>query len=319
MNNRANGGHARREKLTPERRSEIAKKAALARHQNKPPIAIRKGNFKEDFGFDVDCYVLNNETHTAVISQRGIGDALNLGDGGSRLTRFIEYQYMQDFIGSDLRDKLKNLLIFQVSADKSSGPAAFGKGYDATVLIDLCNAILSAKQAGERVSEKVIIQAQIIISACAKSGIQELVYKLSGFDSTREQFVSAFKQFIADEAKKYEREFPIELYEQWARLYQLNIPPRGFPWEFRRLTVNHIYYPLAKSNGKLLELLRESKEQHGDRRKKLFQFLNEIGTRALRMQLGRVLEMAESSHSRTQYEEKISQRFGGQMPLALFD
>ena len=43
---------------------------------------------------------------------------------------------MQDFIGSDLRDKLKNPLIFQVSADKSSGPAAFGKGYDATVLID---------------------------------------------------------------------------------------------------------------------------------------------------------------------------------------
>ena len=110
MNNRANGGHTRREKLTPERRSEIAKKAALARHQNKPPIAIRKGNFKEDFGFDVDCYVLNNKTHTAVISQRGIGDALNLGDGGSRLTRFIEYQYMQDFIGSDLRDKLKNPL-----------------------------------------------------------------------------------------------------------------------------------------------------------------------------------------------------------------
>ena len=150
------------------------------------------------------------------------------------------------------------------------------------------------------------------MSASAKSGIQELVYKLSGFDSTKEQFISAFKQFASEEAKKYEKEFPIELYEQWARLYKLQIPPRGWPWDFKRLTNDHIYFPLAKSQGKVLTLLRISKEQGGDRRKKLFQFLNEIGTRALRMQLGRVLEMAESSKNQQEYEQKIVERFGGQ-------
>jgi len=52
-----------------------------------------------------------------------------------------------------------------------------------------------------------------------------------------------------------------------------------------------------------------------DRQKKLFQFLNAIGARALRIQLGRVLEMAESSQNRYVYENKIIERFGGQQEL----
>ena len=83
------------------------------------------------------------------------------------------------------------------------------------------------------------------------------------------------------------------------------------------LTVRHIYYPLAKSNGKILELVRALKSSDGDRKKKLFQFLNEVGARALRIHIGRVLEMAESSSSRLEYDGKIVLRFGGQQELEL--
>jgi hypothetical protein len=62
-------------------------------------------------------------------------------------------------------------------------------------------------------------------------------------------------------------------------------------------------------------LLRANKAQGGDRRKKLFQFLNEIGARALRMQLGRILEMAESSRDKAEYEMKIALRFGDQIEM----
>ena len=65
--------------------------------------------------------------------------------------------------------------------------------------------------------------------------------------------------------------------------------------------------------------LRETKASDGDRKKKLFQFLNEVGTRALRMQLGRVLEMAESSKSKLEYENKIIERFGGQSEMDFSD
>lgn len=315
---RAKGGVARAEKLSPERRSEIARKAALARHGNNPPVAIHKGNFKDDFGFDIDCYVLDNKTKTAVITQGGFALTLGLSDSwGSRLPRFVNNKYMQKYITPELRLSLESPIVFQTNTKGNIGRVSFAKGYDVTILIDLCNAILSAKSSGEKVPEHIVSQAQMIVSASAKSGIQELVYKLSGFDSTKEQFISAFKQFVAEEARKYEKEFPNELYQEWARLYSLTIPKRGRPWQFKGLTNQHIYYPLAKSDGKLLTLLRESKDKDGDRRKKLFQFLNEIGARALRMHLGRVLEMAESSKNSHEYEQKISERFGGQFKLEL--
>jgi hypothetical protein len=74
---------------------------------------------------------------------------------------------------------------------------------------------------------------------------------------------------------------------------------------------------LAQSSGKLYALLKAHKARGGDRAKKLFQFLNAIGARALRMHLGRVLEMAESSPDRYTYEKKIIERFGGQQELEL--
>ena len=79
--------------------------------------------------------------------------------------------------------------------------------------------------------------------------------------------------------------------------------------------MKHIYFPLAKSNGKILELVRALKAKDGDRQKKLFQFLNELGARVLRIQIGRVLEMSESSSDKQTYEAKIVQRFGGQQEL----
>jgi|HubBroStandDraft_1064217.scaffolds.fasta_scaffold13709_8 hypothetical protein len=55
----------------------------------------------------------------------------------------------------------------------------------------------------------------------------------------------------------------------------------------------------------------------GNRAKKLFQFLNEIGARALGRHLGRVLEMAESSADKWECESKIAQRFGFEQQLEL--
>ena len=66
-------------------------------------------------------------------------------------------------------------------------------------------------------------------------------------------------------------------------------PPRVETGQYlKALTVRHIYYPLAQSSGKLFELLKALKVRDSDRAKKLFQFLNKIGARALRIQLGGV-------------------------------
>lgn len=315
---RAKGGVAAAAKMTAEELAERARKGGVARWGEKPPITLRKGSFKEDFGIDAECYVLNDSSKTAVITQLGMGQILGLGSGGSRLPRFIFNKTMTKYVGPELRQKLEKPLIFHVvTAGQSSTTTTKANGYDATVLIDVCQAILKAKADGNAINPSVVAQAGIIVGASAKAGIQGLVYALTGFDRTKEEVIQAFKHYVREEAKKYEQEFPNELYMQWHRLYQIPVPVRGKSWHLMHLTVRHIYYPLAKSNGKILELMRALKASDGDRKKKLFQFLNEVGARALRMHIGRVYEMAESSKTKHEYDTKIVERFGGQQELEL--
>lgn len=313
---RAKGGLVRAEVLSPEERHLIAKKAAVTRWGVQ---AIRKGNFQEHFGVDVDCYVLSDPQKTAVISKRGMGQAIGFSRRGDRLSVFVNSKTMSDHIGRDLREKIENPIVFQ-PLGAAAGNAISGKayGYDATILIDLCESILAARSDGKLAGsryEKMVRQAEIVLAASARSGIKGLVYALAGYSPSTEEVIAAFKLYVQEEAKKYEPEFPNELYMQWHRLYDIPVPERGKPWHFKYLTVRHIYHPLAKSSGKILTLLRALKAKDGDRQKKLFQFLNEIGARALRIQLGRVLEMAESSPEKREYERKIVQRFGGQQEL----
>ena len=307
------GGLARAKNLSPEERKEIARKAAQSRHLR----SIYKGNFKEDFGFDVECYVLNNDDRTPVISQRGMAAALGFSNtsSGTAFISFTKGKIISQYLGRELLEKIQKPLVFQSSLD---GFDVEVFGYDVSILIDVCKAINTADYEGALKSNQKAIakNASIITTACAKSGIRELVYKIVGMNSTKEQFIIAFKRFVQEEAKRYESEFPVELYKEWTRLYDITMPERGWPWKFKSLTIDHVYLPLAKSNGRILKLLREQKRNNeNSTNKKLFQFLSDIGTKALRFQLGRVLEMAESSKTKEEYEQKILDRFGGQLTL----
>lgn len=314
------GGIARSEALSDSERKAIAQRAAAARW-GKPLIATNKGNFKEEFGADVECYVLNDATRTAVISQTGMGKAIGLASRGNALPRFLSSEAMAGTLGADLLEKLQNPLKFQWAHGGAPVPPVEVFGYDATILVDLCKAIIKADSDSKlKANQKSLAtQAAIIISASAKSGIKGLVYALAGYNPTSDEVIQAFKLYVQEEAKKYEQEFPNELYQQWYRLYDLPIYGRGKPWYFKHLTVNHIYYPLAQSNGRILELVRALKSKDGDRQKKLFQFLSEIGARALRIQIGRVLEMGESSINRSEYEAKVRTRFGSHDGQGEFD
>jgi hypothetical protein len=305
------GGKARAEKLSASHIKAIASKGALMRWGAK---ATHRGNFKAEFGTNVECYVLDDARKTPVISQSGMGEAIGLSVRGNAFPRFLTSKAMADSVGAELSRKLSQTIKFQWSPVGAEQPPATVHGYDATLLIDVCHAIIAAEPNLAPQQKHVARQAHIILSASAKSGIRNLVYALAGYNPTAQEVIDAFKQYVQEEAKKYEKEFPAELYKEWYRLYQ--IPPiqgRGRPWQFKHLTVKHIYYPLAQSNGKILELIRALKGS--DQKKKLFQFLNDVGGRALRMHMGRVVEMAEDSDTRSQYEARILRRFGGQQEI----
>jgi general stress protein YciG len=309
------GGRARAAALTPERRSEIARQGALAKRAASFPKATHRGNFKEEFGFDVECFVLEDEQKTAVMSQRGMGDAIGLSAGGGRLPNFIKGARVAPYVGHELAEKLANPLIFQWSTVGANTPPALVYGYDVTILIDICNAILAADRKGDLLKrqQNMVRQARIILNASAKAGIKNLVYALAGYDATRDEVIAAFKFFVREEARDYEREFPEELYRQWYRLYDLPKPERNRPWKFKALTLAHVYTPLAKSNGKILDLARMKRARGAERGKKLHQFLSEIGVKALRTHLGQLLGIAQVSAASAQYEHHVEKIFGVQL------
>jgi P63C domain len=314
LSSRAKGGIARREALTPTERARIAKKAAAARWGMK---ATHRGNFQDQLGIDVECYVLDDENKTAVISQTGMARALGLSHRANALPRFLANKVMTENGGASVLRKIENPLKFQWGTGGAGIPPSIIHGFDSSLLIDICNAIIAAeKKLGERYAN-VARQAHIVVGGSARLGIRDLVYALAGYNPTADEVISAFKLYVQEEARKYEPEFPNELYMHWHRLYDLPVPIVGKPWQFKFLTVRHIYFPLAKSSGRILDLLRALKAKGGDRRKKLFQFLNIIGARALRIHLGRILEMAEDSATRAEYENRVHNRFGGQLELDL--
>lgn len=315
----AKGGKARAAKMTKEERSSSARSAALARWAQAQLRATHRGNFEEEFGIDVDCYVLDDEFKTAVISKRGMAAALGLAEGGSALSRFVSSARMLEYVGEKLRQKLDNPLVFRffpVGQNAASGGSIHG--YDVTILVDVCKAILKADEAGTlKGRPKLVRQAHVILNASAKAGIKGLVYALAGYDATRAEVIAAFKFFVREEAREYEREFPNDLYEQWYRLYDVPRPEKNRPWKFKDLTIKHVYTPLARSNGRILDLTRAQRAKREERHKKLHQFLSDIGVKALRVHLGKVLGIALISESRAQYERHVEKVFGPQLALDL--
>lgn len=315
---KAKGGVARAKSLSPEKKREIASKAAAARWGGTSLKATHKGNFQSDFGIDAECYVLDDAVKTAVMSQRGIAAALGLSNpGGKDFERLVERKWLSRHLGAEVLEKVHQPIEFKWIYPGAKQNAVKIKGYSADLLIDVCNAILQAKAAGDLrdAQENLARQAAIVVSASAKAGIQGLVYALAGYDRTKEEVIAAYKMYVAEEAREYEREFSPELYEQWYRLYGLTKPERGRPWEFRYLTIDHIYKPLAKSNGKVFALAKSSKLANGEKNDKIHQFLSEVGVKALRTQVGKITGIATVSDTREEYERYIAEKIYGQKSL----
>jgi hypothetical protein len=213
----AKGGDARAQQLTPDRRREIARAAIEARwaKAGKEPLpkATHKGTFKEEFGSDVDCYVLNDEQKTAVISQTGMGQALGLSSRGNAFPRFLASKAMEGFVSAPLRQKIEQPLRFQW-ASGGAQPSVIVNGFDATLLVDVCKAIVAADAKGKlnRQQTHVAKQAHVILGASAKAGIKGLVYALAGYDATKEEVIGELKFYVRYVARDYEKEFPDQLY-----------------------------------------------------------------------------------------------------------
>ncbi|EKY2079385.1 P63C domain-containing protein [Cronobacter sakazakii] len=303
---KAKGGLARANSLTKEQRSEIAKKAAAKRWGYK---ATHMGNFKEQFGIDAECYVLDDGKKTPVVTKTGLAELLGIGEHARDIDQLLNAQYMSNFRDLELLEKMENPFKFQLTSKSKTVHQAYG--YDITVIVDIGRALIAARDAGALPAARVKAadSAQRIINASAKSGIRDVAYAVSGYEPSAQEVIEAFKMYVREEARAWEKEFPDELYYEWYRLYELKRPERGHPGNFRWFTERHIYETLAKSEGKILDLAKESREENGKRGDKIHMFLSDVGVKALRRHIGKIIGMASMCETKEQYESALERVF----------
>ena len=282
----AKGGDARAAKLTPQERQEIAKAAAEARWA-KQPAAIPTAAFGSSdkplkiADSEIPCYVLDDGRRVLVQRglQAGIGMSTSGGTSGAhRIARFIESLVAKGLDAGDLALRIRTPIVFRA--------AGFGKpayGYEATILPDICDAVLEADKKGIlNVTQKHYAeQCAILTKAFARVGIIALVDEATGYQGVRPQdaLQKYLEAIIRKELAAWVKKFPDEFYEN---IYKL----KGWIWPVmgknRYSVVAHYTRDLvyARMAPELLERLeaKSPRNEKGQRPNKLHQFLSdEVG------------------------------------------
>ena len=269
------GGKARAEALTPQQRSEIARKAAAARWNEAPVQATHEGVLTIA-GAEITCYVL--EDGSRLISTRGIMKALKRTWRGRKYTGtelpvFVEANNLKPFISSDLDPVL---LPREIRTPKGVTSEAFS----AEVLPAVCDIYLRAREAGALTTAQLGVaqQCEALVRALSKVGIIALVDEATGYQEIRPR--DALQQYmdmvLRKELAAWSKRFPDEFYEN---IYKL----KGWTWpgmkKNRFSVVAHytrdlVYDRLAPGVLKELEA-RSPKNEKGERPNKLHQWLSD--------------------------------------------
>ena len=230
---KAAGGFARAEALTSAQRKAIAKAAAEKRWAQatavprsaygSPDRPLRIGDA------EIPCYVLDDGRRVLVQRglQSGIGMSTSGGTGGAhRLAQFLESLEAKGLEIGDLAVRIRAPIVFQ--------PEGFVKpayGYEATILPDICDAVLDADERGLLVPQQAHFAAQcrILRKALSRVGIIALVDEATGYQGVRPQ--DALEQYLAlivrKELAAWVKKFPDEFYENIYKLHGWTWPGMG--------------------------------------------------------------------------------------------
>lgn len=309
---RAAGGHARRDALSPRKRSEIARKAAVARWGAGPAEALRVGKLAA-LG-DAECAVL--EDGRRVISVRGIQRLLGRRPAGGRvyidrrepgaedaLPVYLAPKNIKPFISDELDATSRVVIPYIVP---KSGLLAHG--IEAKILPQICDVWLKARDAGVlRDSQKATAaKADIVMRALAHVGIIALVDEATGhqYDRARDALAEILEQFIAKELAAWVKTFDDDYYAQLFRLRGLSYAevPVKKPAYVGHLTNDIVYKRLAP--GVLAELRRMNpRMEDGKRRSHHHRWLTrDVGHPKLKEHLMKLTVLMRASSNWDQFK-----------------
>lgn len=246
----------------------------------------------------IQCYVL--EDGTSVLAGRGMQRALGLSQShGSQWRQLLNQKAVKPYINKDLTMALNTPIRFV-------RPGRGGKlavGYEATILIDICDAILQARQENKLKTKKQVLvakQCEILARAFAKTGIIALIHEVTGYQEIRDKLAlqEILNKYIAKELQPYIKTFPLEFYKGIYRLKGWKYPPiKGWKPVVGHFTNDLVYMRLAP---RVLEELKKinPKNEKGHRKAKLFQGLTQdIGHPKLKEHIIKVVALIDASVS----------------------
>ena len=323
---KAKGGVARAKALTPEERKLIAKKAAAARWDENIPVATHGTNYHplKIGDIEIPCYVL--EDGRRVLIQNGMLKGLDMSQGtagrgeGDRLAKFVSGKAISPFVNNDLYDVIKNPIKFKTP----TGSMAYG--YEATILADICDAVLEARKSGKMnyQSEHIAARCEILVRGFARVGIIALVDEATGYqrDRAKDALAQILEAFIAEELQPWLKTFPTDFYQEMFRLRGLPFPTTSVkrPQYFGVLTNNIVYDRLAPG---VREELQKGipRNEAGRPTVKYFQKLTQnTGYPKLREHLGSVVTLMKLSDTWEDFIEKLDRlhpKFGNTIPMKL--
>lgn len=229
---------------------------------------------------------------------------------GDRLSKFTAGKSITPFVSKELSNRMGSPIFFRAPTG-----GAIASGYEATILPDICDAVLEARKAGALLPQQQHIadRCEILVRGFARVGIVALVDEATGYQDVRARraLEEILDKFISEELRKWAKTFPDEFYKEMFRL-------KGWPyqpWSVKRpgivghYTNDWIYARLAP--GVLEELRRVNpKLPSGSRRAKHSQWLTEdVGHPRLREHLAAVIALMRASSTFEQFKRSLQRAF----------
>lgn len=181
---------------------------------------LRLGNI------EIPCYVLSNGMR--VFSGRGIQKAIGAEAqaSGQWLVRFVNNPAISTHFMAGTLDGFNHPVKFR--RNTAGGSQSETYGYEATLFIDLCTAIIDAYDGRENEIDSTFYNcAKIILKSVAKVGIIALVDEATGYNKEKARAKDELQKFLASfinqEAAKWVKTFDDTFFED---IYKM----RGWTW-----------------------------------------------------------------------------------------
>jgi hypothetical protein len=283
---KAKGGKAAAAILSPEERTDRAKKAAAARWASPNETSLPQASYLGELtigGMKFPCSVLSDGTRILTQSDFMTGMGMYYSgwvaknrpsDQSADIPHFLAFKSLNPFIDRHLGD----LQSITVKYKTKSGTTA--NGIKAEIIPKICEVWLDASEGGKLGSrqEQIAQKAKIIIRALAHVGIIALVDEATGYQEVRpkDALQTYLEMIVRKELAAWVKKFPDEFFEN---IYKL----KGWPWpgmgKNRYSVVSYYIRDLVYERigpGLLKELEDKTpKDEKGNRKNKMHQWLTD--------------------------------------------